>query len=475
MGLFSFSKYPTVRECVGSAALPQIDRPSRDSKAGNVKHDFFFHALTLGREAALEKAPEAMRAALATIDLSKLPAGQPGAWAGEVALVYDVAADTAREIGRNIGRAYGALEEWEIPGSLDVEGLADDPDVVVVVDYKTGPQQPDPAPVNAQLHLQCLASCRARGRGRAVGMIAWVPDWLPENEAPIVTVVELDEMAIDEVAKEVRGVHARAKAARAAFQRNPADLPRLCESDRCGYCGAFTYCPAKARLAKLIAVAPEEIAFDAVGLTDAEAGAAWAKVDAVLELATRIKESLRQRAIYRGPLPLPSGKVLAALRGTEDQLDAKITADVVARLHGADVARAAMKLEASKTRLAEALRPIVEGRLGEWERAKADLEADAAALEAKELAAGAKKAEAKKAAKAYQTAGVERMAAHFGGKPTFSGALDAVVAEVKAAGGVKVEQTIMVREVSAKHPAAQQLQQCAEVAQLPASTEQSNG
>lgn len=89
----------------------------------------------------------------------------------EVKFAYDVATGAARIIGEGGGRNYGVIGPTEIAGSCDVLGV--EFGRVVIVDWKTGFADVEPARSNAQLWFYALAACRALGLHAAVVRIVY--------------------------------------------------------------------------------------------------------------------------------------------------------------------------------------------------------------------------------------------------------------------------------------------------------------
>lgn len=125
--------------CPASATLPRKERAYPDAKRGHAKH-------------------------------AKLRASLPPEAIGEIAFAYDVLAERAREVGRDIGRDYGPLADSEIPGTADV--LLVESDHVRVTDWKTGNPQVSahtPSPEsNLQLALLAVSAAQVFGKEKAI-------------------------------------------------------------------------------------------------------------------------------------------------------------------------------------------------------------------------------------------------------------------------------------------------------------------
>lgn len=231
-----------VTECPASVVLPQHKSMSRPASKGTAIHAFLANVPEMGRSEALALVDEEYVAACEAIDLSTLPACEPGSWAVEIKLAYDPVKDTARELGRGSDRDYsGAKEGEDFCGTLDVLGLT--PDAVVVIDYKSGWKDLGPVRDNMQLRSGALAACRAFDRERAhVAILRLKEDG--ESFYQWATLEPLELAATQQAILE-----AQAGAERAALQLANGEHPTLSQGEWCGFCPAFPTCPAKAKLA----------------------------------------------------------------------------------------------------------------------------------------------------------------------------------------------------------------------------------
>jgi hypothetical protein len=340
--------------CIASVVLPQTDSVNDAQANGTALHDYLCNVLGMGREEALLLVSEQHRDVCEALDLSRLPITDAGGWAGEVAIAYDAVKDAAREVGRNINRAYGSLADSEIPLTLDVLGIAED--TAVVLDYKSGRTQARAAKDNGQLRLGALAACRCYGTVRArVGIVRLFPDggsWIDW--------AEFDEMEIDSIALDVAELQARALAARIAFTQK-REPPAVVEGPHCERCNAFAWCPAKARLALQMAIAPQEIDCQVAQLTDAQAGVALERMRAVRDLVERVEAALKERA-RAAPIPLPNGNSYAQVEVAQERLRAPVVLEVMTRLHGATAAAEAVEMKTSKAAVEEVLKAIAKAR-----------------------------------------------------------------------------------------------------------------
>jgi RecB family exonuclease len=216
----------------------QVDRPSLARRIGTAAHAFFRRVPVVGRHAALAEVPEEYREQLGAVDLSRLPLSVE-AYAAEVAYAYDVEADTARELGRDLERDYPETSETEVVGTCDLAGLAEDR--VVILDWKTG-RIPPKAKGNLQLAAYALCAARVAGVTKATVGIVHVPLHNPDLE-PRFDLAELDGIDLDAAGVRIGEIWESVRTARQAYDEGL--LPFLVEGDHCAWCDSFSVCPAK--------------------------------------------------------------------------------------------------------------------------------------------------------------------------------------------------------------------------------------
>lgn len=339
----TYSGFERAKACIPSVLLPHVGSIRADSTAGTVKHRFLERVPAVGRDAALAEVPEEFREACAVIDLSPLPASKPGQYAPEVAFAYDLATDTARELGRGIDRKYreAGLRDGEIPGTLDSVGIDDD--TVLVLDFKSGwGGHVQRAAENDQLRIGALAAARAYGKSRARVAIAHIPD----DGDPWLDWAELDEMDLEAVAAEVRGLVARA--AEEADRMGLAETPRTVEGEHCRWCPAFPHCPAKMTLVRQLATESPE-PFNVPELTAETAPKMVERLLAAEEVLERVRSTLETYARQQ-PVRLANGKVFGPVALPRESIDPAKGSVVLTERFGADVAIAACETETSMTK-----------------------------------------------------------------------------------------------------------------------------
>lgn len=292
--------------CAASAALPAVHTPSGDdAHAGTLVHAFVRDGLTRGRDVALR-----LLADVADPDLiARCAAIRLGAFAElgeivdcEVAYGYAIDSGDARILGRNLGRAYPALDDEWIPTTTDLEIIQPD-GVRLIIDLKTGWQYvPGDTP---QIRFHSLASMAARGEERNRVAISRIDD---EGAIDISRPLELDELDGGALAHELRLARDRVLAARAqviAYQ-----TPDVATGPWCRYCPAQTSCPGRVGLVRsVLAVDPADVRARMLALDPEEGGAMWEKYKAAESLLEQVGAALKELAA-REPLVLPNGSVL---------------------------------------------------------------------------------------------------------------------------------------------------------------------
>ncbi len=347
---FSFTGVERASRCAPSPSLPQTMSTSPDAIRGTVLHKFLADVPALGVDAALALVPEEHRRAASIINLDVLPASKPDQFAAEVAFAYDPATGAAREIGRNIGRAYATLL-GEIPGTLDVVGVTDEE--VIVLDYKSGWADLGPAKNIWQLKIGVLAAARAYGKKQGRAAIvrlksdgeAWF-DW-----------AAFSELDLDVFEDELRGIVFRVDDAQAAMKEG--HLPPTTEGEHCKYCPAFNSCPSKVLLAVALggAVPAHPDPFLPVSLNEENFPEFWERLQAAKKVLERVEVVLEDFTRIR-PVKLADGQVIGPKPHPRDQIDAGITEEVLTELFDAEAAAVAVEVSKStgKGRIEDALR-----------------------------------------------------------------------------------------------------------------------
>lgn len=286
--MISASRVPTYLACPAAAVLPHAPYNTAHAEAGIEHHTEMEAAADTGGDGL----PDRVRVFIGD-----------GAMSTECAFAYDVASDTARELG-HVQRKYVGLTPYEIPGQVDLLARGTR---TRIVDHK-GHERVEPAATNTQLATYALMVARTYGLDEVDVAIAYKDGWL---DTATLGPLELDAHA-------VRLRQLQIDVARAV--RDPQ--PRI--GRQCRYCEAFMSCPAQADLRRETdTVLPMRIEASLPFHDDREAADAFDLLDRIKLLEQRIRSALYARAGER-PIPLNDGRVLGPvekLSNTEIDLD----------------------------------------------------------------------------------------------------------------------------------------------------------
>lgn len=334
----TISGVPRAMNCEASALLPRAKRSLATARTGNIIHDFLEDSLNLGRDAALCNMPLEHRAAAEAIDISALPAGEPGSYSAEVVVAYNILTGEARILEGVKDRAYPVLEgEGWLIGTEDVVGLTDD--AVITLDYKTGWGDLTRAGKHNGVRTYGLAFARAFGRSRAiVGLIRGFMD----GGDPWFDVFEMDAIELDAQEYELQMLYRRLVEAKKRFDAGEWD-GATATGDHCKFCDGFPYCPAQQILARMVIRAGEgdisPIAPNACGkiaevgshLNEVNALAFYQSIQKAKAVVLALEEILDVYA--RGtPIPLGDGNVYGPRPWPIEKIDPNLARDVI--VHG---------------------------------------------------------------------------------------------------------------------------------------------
>lgn len=329
--MITMSALPRLLACAGSAVLPRAENASEWADLGNEEHDDLSDLAALPPELA-----------------KHVPAGARS----EVKVAYDVATRVGRIIGDGAGRSYGTLAPFEIPGSIDVLGI--DGDAVIVVDWKTGYLDVEPAATNGQLWGYGLAAARALGRDRAILRVVY-------TKTGRVDEYEADGLELAAFADRLERLHVRIAALRAA-RGEPVSTS---EGTWCRHCPSKPSCPSKNGL--LIQLAERGLAV--IGDAQMTPERAADGVREFLRVDQLVKDARKRLIAYvdeNGPIDLGNGRAYGRYEKTGDErLDGdkavqairevvgKLDADLVAEFHAT-----AIEHRTSKAALGRAAKAI---------------------------------------------------------------------------------------------------------------------
>jgi hypothetical protein len=218
------------------------------------------------KAAALEACSDAVRPYCAEINLEDLPV-QPDQFAPEVAFALDVEAGAARELGRGLGRRYGALRENEIPGTADMCGVA------ARVAYAGELKSPHVAVPHVERNLQVKAEATAAaltwGKPAAIGELLL----LREDGTAHKQRAYWNALDISDHLDEIRGVVRSVRSMRLRFAAGEV-LP-VTVGDHCKHCDAKPHCPGLTGLVRGVFELPGDYRHP---ITVANAADAWRRV-----------------------------------------------------------------------------------------------------------------------------------------------------------------------------------------------------
>ena len=353
--------------CAAAYALPADDAESTDAQAAGTGRHAYLDAIAVAyrgdadaaRATALATVPADAphRATCESIDVAELLA-MTGADVGTVEvgvqLDWDPWADDGGEhVSAAQHRAY-RTDPSRIYGTSDWIVTAPD-DSVVVIDFK-GSERNDPAREHAQLAFYALAVARARG----LATIGVALVYVHEDGALYADRAHLDEWDLSAHAAKLLDTWVRVTAARAEMD---AGRPvGTATGGHCARCPALRVCPAMVTLVRALASeaaqSVEDIAGGLARLSDADAGRAWDRLQQAEAALKTIRASLTVRAGVRG-LPLPDGSHLMPVDTTRRTVDVERALPVLRARFG-DQADAAVERSLSigdVERLARQLAP----------------------------------------------------------------------------------------------------------------------
>ena len=307
--------------CPASLALPRVNSSTKWSERGHGIHGFIRATLAgADAETAIGSVDEEHRATCRLIDWGAL-CGDLDQVRTEVAYAVDVRARTARFLGINVARDYEAaalaagapLGEWEVPGSLDLEGVRLGDSREVVVDVKSGFQDVTDPEENGQGLFFGAAKMLTKGVDEVDFRIAK----LKPNGRIFPMRATYTRWDVDAYLDTLERALVRSKDARRVYLSR--GVPEVTEGPWCRYCPAANACPAKTNLARNMLSTVTAIDEAIAAMSKEDAGRAYETAhDRVAPVLERILEALKDRARLE-PLPLPDGRILREAPYEKDQ------------------------------------------------------------------------------------------------------------------------------------------------------------
>lgn len=338
--------------CAASAALPRVDSVSQPAARGVALHLFVERVQESGREAALATMDAEWLADCEAMDTAWLEGLEH--LVSELAMAYDVVAETTRIIDKGVGRNYGPLSPTEVVLTLDLCGAQGTE--VLVVDLKTGRGHVTPAKDNWQLKVGALALARHRGldAARVALLLA------PEGSAPSWDIATLDAFDLADAAQQLRDLYAAVTKADAAVAEGRA--PNVTVGEHCIYCPARLACPGQGALLRRMATEPEGVANDAKQLVTLEHVAeAWVRLKLMKQALGDVEAAIRAAA-SEAPVPLRDGLVLGKHETQRDEVQPEKARALLMEAYGPEVVATAFESKASKASISRGLRLEYEKR-----------------------------------------------------------------------------------------------------------------
>lgn len=367
--------------CPASAALPRAREATGAQRAGTALAQFLAALDTMSRDQALAAAPAEHREFLSRVDVEMIRPVR--GWLGEVAFVYDVETDESRELGRKLERGYErALKRPAKPTEifLTADAVSVAADTAYILDDKRGwaPHVP-PARECWQVLAGGLAAARAYGCDRAVVGIGRVLD----DGVPRFDSAELDEMALDIVAAQLRDLYRKIEAARKKVAAG--ETPTVTIGDHCRYCPALVYCPAhRALVGSVVRNQPTHTSLRAVvdakpeEIDDDTAAFAWRDLVAAQKFLGKVRESLIARAYHRPFARCDGLWMIARDKPGRPEYDGRKVHHILESRLGREVADSAVHWTTSGAAIDRAVRNVPHeqgGALsGEWTAWRRDLQ-----------------------------------------------------------------------------------------------------
>ena len=291
--------------CLGSVVLPRAETFSEWADSGHEEH------AELARQVVDGTLPDWLAAIV--------PAGARP----EVALAFDVATGVGRIVGENLGRSYGDMGPFEICGSTDVVGV--EGDAVVIIDWKTGFREVDPAATNLQLAFYALAAARALGKNRAIVRIVY-------TKMHRIDEAELDALDLADLVERLRSLHVRV--AKVIAAKRDGEQVATKEGSWCRHCASRAHCPSKTAL--LVQVATQGLAV--IGdseMTPERAAAAYEQINKIDQLVQDAKKRLDTFVEERGPIDLGNGKAYGRYhRKGNERIDGDVAVKAIREVIG---------------------------------------------------------------------------------------------------------------------------------------------
>jgi len=287
-----------LKNCPSSAVLPRAENYSEWADAGHEAHEEL--ALFSEEHPFAHLLPPSPRA--------------------EVKLAYHLASRQGRALGGGGGPPRRNPGPFEIVGSCDVLGI--DRGRVVIIDWKTGWVDVDPASSNAQLWFYALAAARALGLSGAIVRIVYTQSKRCDE-------YEIDALELAEFASSLERLHVRVGELKRKHQTGePLDTK---EGVGFRYCSRKPSRPDKTPLIRQMA------GLQVVGaaVTPENAASAYEQVVRVELLVKEARKRLETYVDENGPIDLGNGRMFGRyVRDGNEKLDGSVAVKAIAAVVG---------------------------------------------------------------------------------------------------------------------------------------------
>jgi hypothetical protein len=247
----------------------------------------------------------------------------PAGARAEVKLAYDVALRTGRVIGEGGGRDYGSVGPFEIAGSCDVMGVVGRQ--VVIIDWKTGHSDVDPAATNWQLWFYALAACRALGMDSALIRIVY-------TQSGRVDEYEIDALELAEFASSLERMHRQVGERIEARKRG--EILETREGSWCKHCTSKHVCPSKTALLVQVSTGGLAVIGD-TEMTKERAAGAYEQIVKIEQLVKDARKRLETYVDEQGPIDLGNGRMFGRYsRKGNERLDGAIAVKAIHEVVG---------------------------------------------------------------------------------------------------------------------------------------------
>lgn len=303
--LLSGSGMPRARACPAAFALPTVTVPESTECSDGTSGHLFLSRIAQGwqHSQALLEAPEHLREFFASIDLAKIPRGEP-----EVAFAYDVISGKARFLRPQRHREYD-VSDTEIPGTADLIAWPIDAEPLRIIDWKFPSSDHDTENTWPQLEFYALAAsvlCSATDAQISIGIVN--EDGSIGFHSRTLDWEDFARIATETTATWTRVIEARAL--REAHETECAGpwMPDVTSGPHCQYCPAFVHCPGKrAAVAAFLGTVPNVLTAD-------DAGRAYASFKAAEKLGQDVHALVKTLLGERGELPTGDGQIVRLTR-----------------------------------------------------------------------------------------------------------------------------------------------------------------